>query len=181
MKKIFALFLLLTGALWAQSETINLGSRGKLTVYLSDKWKFDISEFGDRNLVTIKPKDENTNAECTMTITFPDTDRFDTKKRLQQRAEIDATKYADQSVEGKAFGKPFSLKTGYGFHCDFTDAELVGKAPQKGNFKTMSVGLIHLTADVLIEIAISADGFNSAAYNDLLGAIEGMEFSPPKI
>src|SRR6185295_15999868 len=124
MKKILALFLLFTGALWAQSENITLGSHGKLTIYLSDKWKFETSDFGDRQLVTIKPKDD-TNAECTLTITFPDVDRFDTKARLKLRAEIDGTKYADQSVEGKAHGKPFSLKTGYDFHCDFTDPELI--------------------------------------------------------
>jgi hypothetical protein len=179
MKKILALFLLLAGSLWAQSETIDLGSHGKLTLYISDKWQFEIADFGDRRLVTIKPKDD-TNAECSLTITFPETDRLDTKARLKMRVEVDAARFADQSTEGKAIGKPFALGTGYGYSCDFTDPELVGKAPQKGNFKTISVGLIHLTADVLIEIAINADGFSSAPYNELLGAIEGMEFTPSK-
>ena len=179
MKKIFALFLLLTGGLWAQSGTIDLGSHGKLTLYISEKWQFDTSDFGDRRLVSIKPKDD-VNAECSLTITFPETDRLDTKARLKMRVEVDAAKFAEQSTEGKAIGKPFALGIGYGYRCDFTDPELVGKAPQKGNFKTISVGLIHVTADVLVEVSISADGFASAPYNELLGAIEGMEFTPPK-
>ena len=179
MKKFLALFLLLTGALLAQSETLNLGSRGKLTLYISDKWKFEVSDFGDRQIVNIRPKDD-TNAECSMTITFPDVDRYDTKARLKMRTEVDATKLEDQSVEGKARAKPFELKTGYGFHCDFTDPNLIGRPSKKGDFKTISVGLIRLNAEVLIEIGISADGFNSAPYNDLLGAIEGMEFTAPR-
>jgi hypothetical protein len=177
MKRLFALCLLFASPLWSQSETINLGSRGKLTIYLSDAWNIEVADYTDRRIVSIKPKND-ANAECGLTITFPETDRFDTKARLKQRAEIDAARYADQSVEGKAIGKPFNLKTGYGFHCDFTDPELIGKAPQKGNFKTISVGLIRLTAEVLIEVAISADGFNSGPYNELLGAIEGMEYTP---
>lgn len=178
MKRLLALLLLFAaGPLWAQSETIDLGSRGKLTIYIGDSWRFETADYADRHLVSIKPKND-ANAECTLTITFPESDRFDTKNRLKQRIEIDAMRFADQSVEGKAYGKPFSLKTGYGFHCDFTDPELVGKPPQKGNYKTISVGLIHLTPEILIEVAINADGFSSGPYNELLGAIEGMEYSP---
>jgi hypothetical protein len=179
MKKFLALFLLLSGALLAQSETINLGSRGKLTIYLNDNWKFDVADYGDRQMISIKPKND-ANADCSLTITFPDIDRYDTKPRLKQRVEIDAARYADQSTEGKAIGKAFNLKAGYGFHCDFTDPELVGKPPQKGNYKTISVGLIRLTAEILIEVSINADGFASGPYNELLGAIEGMEYTPPK-
>ena len=179
MKKLFALLLLSAGLLRAQSDTIDLGARGKLTIYVSERWQIETADYGDRRMVTFKPK-EGTNAEATLTITFPETDRLDTKNRLKQRTEIDGMKYADQSTEGKAIGKPFNLKAGYGFHCDFTDPELVGKPPQKGNFKTISIGLIHLSAEVLVEVSISADGFNSEPYQDILGAIEGMEFTAPK-
>jgi hypothetical protein len=181
MKKLFLLLsaLAAAAALHAQSETINLGSRGKLTLYFPDRWQVDTQDYGDRRFVSVKPKDD-TNAECQLNITFPETDRFDTKARLKMRVEIDGQKFADMSVEGKAVGKPFTLGTGYGYHCDFTDPELVGKAPQKGNYKTISVGLIRLTPEILIEVSINADGFNSAAYNELLGMIEGMEFTPPK-
>jgi hypothetical protein len=42
----------------------------------------------------------------------------------------------------------------------------------------MSVGRIRLAPDILLEISISADGFRDAPYQQLLGAIEGMEFRP---
>jgi hypothetical protein len=85
-------------------------------------------------------------------------------------------KFADQSVEGKARGQEFSLGAGYGYYCPFTDPNLVGKKPEMGNYKTISVGMIRLAPDVLLEVSISADGFNSEPYQQLLGAIEGMEF-----
>lgn len=177
MKKFLALFLVTAAALFAQSQKVDLGSHGRLNLYLDDTWKFDISDFGDRQIVTVTPKGD-ANASCSLTITFPEQDRLDSKKRLSMRVEINGEPIAGQSVEGKAIAKEFSLQTGYGFYCNFTDPELVGKKPEKGNFKTMSAGLIHLAPDVLIEVTISADGFTSEPYNQLLGMIEGMEFTP---
>ncbi len=179
MTRYLALFLLAAGTLFAQSETIRLGSRGRLTIYLSDKWRFDVADYGDRQIVTIKPKGD-VNAESSLTITYPEVDRFDTKARLKQRVEIDGVKFQDQSVEGKSRGQPFNLQAGYGFYCNFTDPKLVGAPPRPGDFKTISVGLIRLTPEILVEVGISADGFNSAPYNELLGAIEGMEFAPSR-
>jgi hypothetical protein len=179
MKKIIALFLLAAAGLFAQAERIDLGSHGKLTIYHDDAWKFDVADFGDRKLVTIGPKGEGVNAAGSMTITFPDVDRLDTKKRLSLRVEVNGEQIAPHSVEGKARAKEFSLQAGFGFYCNFTDPDLVGKPPEKGNYKTISAGMIHLAADVLIEVSISADGFTSEPYNQLLGMIEGMEFAPP--
>lgn len=178
MKKFLALFLLSVVALCAQSEKIDLGSRGKLTLYLTDEWTFDTSDFGDRKIVKASPRDKKVNANLEITITYPETDRFDTKARLKMRVEIDAMRFAEQSVEGKARAQEFSLSAGYGFYCTFTDPDLIGKPPQPGNYKNISVGIIKLAPDVIVEVSISADGTTSEPYNQLLGAIEGMEFKP---
>ncbi len=178
MKKFLALLLLTTTGLLAQSQKIDLGTHGSLMLYTDDTWKFDVADFGDRQIVTVAPKNEATNASCSLTITFPEQDRLDSKKRLALRVEINGEPIAGQSVEGKAVAKEFSLQAGYGFYCNFTDPQLVGKKPETGNFKTMSAGMIHLAPDVLIEVTISADGFRSEPYNQLLGMIEGMEFTP---
>jgi hypothetical protein len=177
MKMFPVLLLLTTAGLFAQSEKIDLGPHGRINLYLDDTWKFNVADFGDRRIITVDSKGD-VNASGSLTITFPDQDRLDTKKRLSLRVEINGEPLAGQSVEGKAIAKEFSLQTGYGFYCSFTDPELVGKPPEKGNFKTISAGLIHLAPDVLVEVTISADGFNSAPYQQLLGMIEGMEFAP---
>ncbi|MSU24853.1 MAG: hypothetical protein EXS32_13650 [Opitutus sp.] len=179
MKRLFPLFLLAATCLHAQSGAVDLGGHGKLALYIDDGWTIEVADYGDRRLVTVSPKGD-VNASCTITITFPQADRLENKSRLKQRTEIDGTKYADGSVEGKAISREFTLTAGYGFYCNFTDPALIGKPPVKGDYKTMSVGLIHLAADVLLEVAISADGFKSAPYQSLLGMIEGMEFTPPR-
>jgi hypothetical protein len=98
--------------------------------------------------------------------------------RLKLRVEADAYGYAEQSVERKAIAKEFSLASGYGFYCSFTDPDLRGQPSQPGNYKVMTVGKIRLTPEVLVDVQIMADGFRDEAYQQLLGAIEGMEFTP---
>jgi len=179
MKKLFLLLLLSAASLCAQSETVALGPYGKLTLYLPGDWKIDVSDLGGRT-VTIKPAKESVNADCTLSITFPEQDQYSRKDKLKMRVEVNGEQFAQQSAEGKAVAKPFDVKSGFGFHCDFTDPDLVGKPPQKGNFKTLSAGTIRLAPHVLIDVVIEADGFSSEPYQQLLGAIEGMEFEPGK-
>jgi hypothetical protein len=176
MKKYLALLVLTAATALAQTE-INLGAHGKISLFLIGEWKVDVSDLGDRT-VTIKPKNPDINADCTLTILHPDQDLYARKDKLKMRVEIDSAPYADQSVEKKAVAKPFDVKTGFGYHCDFTDPDLIGKPPQPGNYKTLSTGLIRLAPDVLVQVVIEADGFTSEPYQQLLGAIEGMDFTP---
>jgi hypothetical protein len=41
----------------------------------------------------------------------------------------------------------------------------------------MSAGKIRLNREVLLDVSIVADGFSSEPYQQLLGAIEGLEFT----
>jgi hypothetical protein len=178
MKKILVLLLLTAASLCAQVQELSLGAHGKISLYLiDDNWKFDVSDLGDGITLTARPKGD-VNATFSLKVTFPEKDSLGTKARLKQKVEEDNANMAGQSVEGRAVAKEFSLRSGYGFHCDFTDPDLVGKPPQKDNFKTISLGLIHLAPDVLVEVGISADGFKSEPYQTLLGMIEGMDYAP---
>ena len=178
MKKLAAVFWFSIACASAQVETLNFGSRGKLTIYLPGDWKVVSTDMAGTYTVTISPRKESTNASCTVAVTFPDVDRYDTKNRLKVRVEADAYPHAEGSVEGKAIAKEFTLATGYGFYCSFTDPELRGKPSQPGNYKVMSVGKIRLSSQVLVDVQIMADGFRDEPYQQLLGAIEGMEFTP---
>src|SRR6188508_2244015 len=178
MKKLFALSFLLAMCAFAQVETLDFGSRGKLTLYLPGDWKVASTDMAGTYTVTLTPKKESVNASCTIAVTFPDVDRYDTKNRLKVRVEADAYGMAEGSVEGKAIAKEFSLTKGYGFYCSFTDPELRGKPSQPGNYKVMSVGKIRLSPEVLVDVQMMADGFRDEPYQQLLGAVEGMEFTP---
>jgi hypothetical protein len=177
MPKLLALLLLFSArVLHAQSETtIDLRSRGSLSFFLDGEWNVNTSEFGERIIVTIEPTGEE-NASCTLTITFPEQDPFPSKAKLKQQVEIASRQFEEASVERKAVARELQTRAGFGFYCNFTDPNLVGKKPQKGNYKTISVGFIRVAANVMVEMAINADGFRSAPYQQLLGALEGMEY-----
>lgn len=156
---------------------MDFGPRGRVTMFLLGDWKATVINMAGQYELMLAPKNDDINASCTFKVSFPEVDRYDTKARLKLRVEADCAPYLDQSVEGKAYGREFALGTGYGFYCNFTDAALRGnkKAPP-GEFKVISVGKIRLAPDVLIEVFIGADSFKDEAYQQLLGAIEGMEY-----
>lgn len=178
MKKFFALLVMMATCAWAQMETIDLGPHGQLTLYLLGDWKTDVSTLGREVTLSIRPAKESTNASATIAVSFPDVDRFDTKSKLKMRVEIDCEPFLAQSVESKAYAREFKLTTGYGFYCNFTDAALRGKPSKPGDYKVVTAGKIKINPQVLADVFIGADGFREEAYQQLLGAIEGMEFKP---
>jgi hypothetical protein len=180
MKKLFGLFLLTVSAAFAQVHTLELGGRGKITLYLLGEWKVHETSMAGQYSLTIRHPKESVNTECKIEVSFPETDRFDTKARLKLRVEADGKHYEEQSVEGRAYAKEFGLTIpgAYGFYCSFTDPSLRGKPVKPGDFKVVSAGKIRLNAEVLVDVFIGGEAFRDEAYNQLLGAIEGMEFTP---
>ncbi len=174
--RLLAIALLAALPAAAQEHVINLGARGRITLYLLGDWKPTVIDMRGEYEVSFKPNNDAINASATIKITAPDTDRYDTKARLKLRVEADGARYEDQSVEGKARAKEFTLGAGYGFYCNFTDAALRGKKAPPGEFKVVSTGMIRLAPDVLMEIFIGADGFSDEAYQQILGALEGLEY-----
>jgi hypothetical protein len=178
MSRLLLLLCLLAAPLAAQVERLDLGPRGRLTLYLPGEWRTTTTRSASELTLTVHPRRESVNASLTLAVTFPETDRFDTKARLKLRVEADCQGLAQESVEGKAYGREFSLTAGYGFYCSFTDPKLRGRPTEKGNYKVLSAGKVRLAPDVLVDVQIMGEGFSDEAYNQLLGAVEGMEFSP---
>lgn len=178
MKKLFVLLLLSAVSAWAQMQTLDFGSRGKLTLFLLGDWKAAATDMAGQYTLTLTPKSEAVNASCVISVTFPDVDRYDTKARLKLRVEADSQNAAEESVERKAYAKEFTLTAGYGFYCNFTDPDLRGKPPEKGNYKVTSIGKVRPHPSALIDVQILSDGFATEPHQQLLGAIEGMEFTP---
>lgn len=180
MKKTILLFLLTAAWVLGQVETLDLGAKGRLTVYLLGEWRTNVTRNSEQFTLTIHPQKESVNATCSLEVSFPASDRFDTKERLKLRVEADCHGLAEQSVERRAVARAFNVASGYGFYCSFTDPNLRGKPTEKGNYKVMSVGKVRLSPEVLVDVHIMGEGFSDEAYNTLLGAVEGMEYSPPR-
>jgi hypothetical protein len=178
MKKLFALVLLTAVSCFGQEQVLDFGPRGKVTMYLLGNWKATTINMAGQYELTLTPNNDEVNASCTIKVSYPDVDRYDTKARLKLRVEADCAQYSELSVERKAYAKEFVIGTGYGYYCSFTDAMLKGKKAPPGEFKVISSGKIRLTPDILIDIFMGADSFRDEAYQQLLGAIEGMVYTP---
>jgi len=178
LKKCLVLFLLTVIGACAQMQTLDFGSRGKATLFLLGDWKSAVTDMAGQYTLTFSPKSEAVNASCVISVTFPEEDRLDTKARLKLRVEADCQSAAEESVEKKAYAREFTLTSGFGFYCNFTDPNLRGKPPEKGNYKVTSVGKVRPHPSVLLDVQILSDGFSSEPHQQLLGAIEGMEFMP---
>lgn len=161
-------------------QVLDFGPHGRATLYLLGDWKATVIKMPESYELKLEPKRDGINAACSIKVTYPATDRFDTKARLKMQVEADAKPFEEMSVEGRAFAREFALRTGTGFHCNFTDPRwrAKGERPPPGEFKVITVGKIKLAPDVLMDVAIMADGFADEPYQQLLGAIEGMEFTP---
>ncbi len=177
MKRLLTFLFLTAACAFAQEHVLDFGPRGKATLYLLGDWKPTVINMAGQYEIHFVPTKDSINATCTLKVTHPDVDRYDTKARLKLKVEAECAPYEEQSVEGKARGKEFVIGAGFGYYCSFTDAALRGKkeAPP-GEFKVVSAGKIRLAPDVLMEVFIGADSFNGEPYQQLLGAIEGMEY-----
>jgi hypothetical protein len=178
MLKLITLLVFFVLTLQGQEHVMDLGTRGKLTLYLLGDWKATVINMAGQYEVTFTPRSDAVNASGSFKISFPEVDRLDTKARLKQRVEVDGAPFASQSVEGKAYAQEFSVGTGYGYYCNFTDAALRGKRAPPGEFKVVSAGKVRVTPEIVVDIFLGADAFRDAAYQQLLGAIEGMVFTP---
>lgn len=177
MKKLITLSLMWLTVVCARGqEVLDLGPHGQLTLYLLGDWRTEVSTLGREVTLTIKSAKEATNASCTLTVSFPEVDRFDTKSKLKMRVEIDGQMFAEKSVERRAVAREFNLSAGYGFFCNFTDADLRGQPVKPGDYKVATAGKIRISPQVLADVFIGAEGFRDEAYQQLLGAIEGMEY-----
>ena len=178
MKKAWLLFLWAAGTLCGEVAELNLGTRGVLTLYFPDGWKASVTEMGGQATLTVMPVDDDAvNATCTVAVTFPERDAFARRDRLKQQVEADAFSLLQSgAVEGRGEADAFLLGSGFGFYCSFVDPNLRGKPPIKGDYKVVSIGKIRLAPDVLASVQILADSFTDQPYQQLLGAIEGMEY-----
>lgn len=179
MKKLFALFLFVAASLSAQ-ETLDLGPYGKLTFYLLGDWQKSLSTIGRGTELTITSTKESTNAKCTIAVTILDKDQFDTKTKLKTQVEIDGEGFAQQVGEVRPYAKPLNVAAGYGFACEFTDPALKGKPVKPGDYKVVAVGKIRINSKVLLDVFIGSEGFSTEAHQQLLGALEGMEYTPAR-
>lgn len=150
MKRILLLpALLLLLCLRASADTVDLGAHGTLAIDVPKGWKLTSAPWEQPGVaITVAPPD-GANAQFMLNILYVPKGMSDLKADVDDKVLNESGMFVDMSVEKKKVLKKFPMAgDAYGSYCVFTDASLVGKPPQKDNFKKVSVGIIWFNDDV---------------------------------
>jgi hypothetical protein len=159
MKPSFLLSaLLLALPIAASADVLDLGAHGTLSITVPKGWKLTSAPWEQPGVaITVAPPD-GTNAQFMLNILYVPKGMSDLKPDVDEKVLNEAGMLVDMSVEKKKVLQKFPMAgDAYGSYCVFTDASLVGKPPQKDNFKKVSVGIIWFSDDVSGATSIVGD------------------------
>lgn len=174
MKKLTCLAFILLGFLSARADDFILGEHGILSVPVTGAWVAENHDVQSGYTISIESK-TGANAACRITVIAVQNATFPDKGRTRDEFMQLALNFSPGSVEKKAVPKEFSLKSGFGLYCSFTDASLVGKSPARGNYKTVSPGLIYLTKDLVLAVTIFTDDLSGPEFKQLVDIIQSTQ------
>jgi hypothetical protein len=159
MKRLLLVSALLALApLCAPADTVDLGTHGTLGIAVPKGWKLTSAPWEQPGVaITVTPPG-GANAQFLLSILFVPKGMSDLKADVDEKVLSEAGAFVDMSVEKKKTLRKFAM-TGdfYGSYCVFTDASLVGKPPEKDNFKVISAGIIWFNDDVSGATSILCD------------------------
>ena len=95
-----------------------------------------------------------------------------------RRFHADNTKqFIAGSVEGEVRGRDFKTPHGYGVQARFTDAALVGKPPEKENYKTVTAVFLYLGERVLVIASLFCDDPQGGEYAEAMEMLRSLRVS----
>jgi hypothetical protein len=160
----------------ARAETFNLREAGRLSIFAAGDWHITGEDVGNFR-IQLAPARPGINAVGQIDIASGVPDEYPTKRKLSWHVYQRAKEILQngQFVEREPDVKEFYSRQGFGYYFTMTDPKLVGKPPKKGDYKIATSGLIRLAPGVMATVQIMADGVTKDEYQQLLGAVEGME------
>jgi hypothetical protein len=175
MRTISALAVFVFVALAAEAEDFRLPDVGTLKIVAAGDWKIGGEDMGDRFELVIVPGNERTNAACRISINLNGPAELNSKTALRERVVEAIKPQLAKSVEKRVVPEQFYSRQGFGYHVTLTFPERVGKPLERGKFRLQTLGLVHLAPRLIASVTILADDVLSEEYQQLLGAVEGME------
>jgi hypothetical protein len=180
MKKYLFIALTLACGFVAKADSFNLDAHGSLTVSIPASWAVTGSELPGKAGYDIKILSKSgANAACRITVIYSGNSELPDKEKARAFLLKRIEPLVDLSAEKKAVLKDFSLKSGFGMYCSFTDAGQVGKPSVNGHYKTMSPGVIYLSKDIAISVTIFTDDLSGPEFQELLGLVQSIVLVPP--
>jgi hypothetical protein len=181
MKRILPLLALLILPAFASAATVDLGTRGTLSIAVPKGWTLSTQKEEDAGFaLTISPP-SGVNAKLLLNIAFVPEPKPVSKEEVNEKVLSVCDQFVDASVEKKKVLQDFSLTApAFGSYCVFTDASLVGQPPKPDEFKIIGVGIIRYTDDVMGAVSLACDDPKGADYAAMMAAVSSTSLSPKK-
>ncbi|MEY2409061.1 MAG: hypothetical protein QOF48_1731 [Verrucomicrobiota bacterium] len=126
--------------------------------------------------IAFKPTNE-ANAECLLSLIYIPA-RAPQMTTLRKDVLKASEHMIAESVEKQQVLKEFTLAKGCGAYCVFTDASLVGKAVQRGEYKVVANGQVQPSEDVLGVVSLLADDVTSTEFKAMLAIVNSLKIKP---
>jgi hypothetical protein len=172
MKRLLPLLALLLLPAFASADTVDLGTRGTLSVAVPKGWTMSTQKEEDSGVaVTLSPP-AGVNAKLLLNVAFVPEPKPVSKDEVEEKVLSVCDQFVDASVEKKKIPREFSLTgSAFGSYCVFTDASLVGKASKSDEFKVIGVGIIRYSDDVMAAVSIAGDDEKGSDFGAMMAAI----------
>lgn len=175
-----ALAFALVAQSFAQAVDFNWPNHGTIRFEVPDGWKLNGRQAAEIGYAfKASPK---SGASALLQITLAAKDGMDSTatSELPRILERTVHEYLDGSVEKKFAPQPLPLAQGAGYYVQLTDSSLVGKAPQKDNYKVMRNGIAVLDPGALVIITMQFDNADGPEVGDMMAIVRSMAFDRSK-
>lgn len=165
----------------AEVIRVELGEERTAQVRLAPDWASADADPppGDpavRANLRLKPAGE-VNASLNLTfVSLPD-DSLAERENLRRFHAANTRQFAGGSVEGEVRGRDFKTPHGFGVQARFTDAALVGKPPERENYKTVTAVFLHLGERVLVIASFFCDDAQGGEYAQAMDMLRSIRVS----
>jgi len=156
-KGYLRLSILLLLPLSALADTVDLGTHGAFTIAVPKDWKLtSTNQDTGVDLAIVAPG--GANAQLLFKIAYLPQGATVAKADVDGKVVAECRGFLSRSVEKRAVLRKYSM-TGdaCGAYCLFTDASLVGKPPEKDNFKVFTFGIIWFNNAVDVSVVQVCD------------------------
>ena len=164
----------------ARADTLDLGTHGIFSITPPKGWTFAATKVQDTGYAVTLTPPADVNAKCLLTLIYSSREKPPTKEEVQDAVLNIGDQFVGASVEKKKELRDFTMAKGFGVYSVFTDASLVGKAPEKDNFKAVAVGMIQYSDDLSAAVSMLNDDVNGPDLAAMLKAVSGATITSRK-
>jgi hypothetical protein len=161
-----------------RTETVDLEGRGRIALVVPEGWTVVREDPDNPRLLTFQAA-AGVNAIGHLGFRLPGDGELETAADVRAQALELGEEQVEGSVEKRAVLQTYKLRSGYGYYSSYTDANLVGKKPIPGDYKTVTVGLFRPAPGIIGIVSIYCDDLAGPEYRQLHAMIENLEVLGP--